>query len=80
MRTSARVDDLRAHGDRRRRGVLGPLIGLARAAIGARDLLSPLTVATTVLRPIVLLGALVAAVVASLEVPVAGLIPVLVLL
>jgi hypothetical protein len=75
-----RMDDLRAGGDQRRRGILGPLIGLARIAIGARDLLSPVTLATTALRPILLVGALVAAMIALIEVPAAAVILVLVLL
>jgi hypothetical protein len=75
----SRVDDLRSHNERRRR-VLGPLITLARVAIGARELLSPLTFATTALRPILLVGALVAAMIALFEVPAAGVILVWVLL
>jgi hypothetical protein len=76
----SRMSDLAARGDQRRGGAFRQLIGLARAAIVARDLVSPLTLVTTVLRPIMLVGALVAAVIALLEIPAAGVILVLVLM
>jgi hypothetical protein len=76
----SRMGQLGAHDSQQQRGILGPLIGLARAAIGARDLVSPLTFATAALRPTILLGALAAAMIALLEVPAAGVILVLVLL
>jgi len=75
----SRVEDIHAHRDRGRQGIFGPLIGLVRAAFGARDLLSPLTLATTALRPMLFVGAVVATLIAVLEIPVAGVILVLVL-
>ena len=68
------VVNLHAQDDRARRGILGPLIGLLRAAFGARDLLSPITLATTALRPMLLVGALIATVIAVLEIPAAAVI------
>ena len=79
VHVGSQMGELRAPRDGRSRGILGPLIALARAAFGARDLLSPLTVATAALRPMLLLGALIAAMIALVEIPAAGVILLLVI-
>jgi hypothetical protein len=52
-------------------GLVGSVVRLARLLVGARDLLSPYAVITAVLRPALLLAAVVAAALAVVEVPIA---------
>ena len=65
------VADLRTHDDARRWGPVRSFVALARIAIGARDIVSPFAIVAAALRPALIVGALVAAVIALVEVPVA---------
>ncbi len=67
----ARIGDVRSTGSDRRAGLVGALVRLARLLFEARDTLSPYAVVSAVLRPALVVGALVAAVVAVVEIPVA---------
>ena len=57
-----------------RRGVIGSVIGLARLVLGSRDLLTPYAVVAAALRPAMLVAAVLAAIVAALEIPVSALV------
>ncbi len=52
-------------------GFVAAIIRLARLALGSREALSPFAAITTVLRPALLLAALLGAVLAAMEIPVA---------
>jgi hypothetical protein len=67
----ARVADVRATATDGRAGLVGAVVRLARVLFEARDALSPYAVISAVLRPALLVGAVVAAVVAVIEIPVA---------
>lgn len=57
-----------------RRGKIRSLIALARTAIREREVLSPFAVVAAALRPATLLAAVVAALVAVLEIPIAAIV------
>jgi hypothetical protein len=68
----AQVADVRASGARREPvGVVGAVFRLGGLLVQARDVLSPYAVVTAVLRPALLLAAIVAAAAAAIEIPIA---------
>ncbi|HET9722521.1 MAG TPA: hypothetical protein VFR44_01620 [Actinomycetota bacterium] len=72
-RQAAELGDLRTPA-RPRRGLIGSVVGLARLVLGSRDLLTPYAVIAAALRPAMLVAAVLAAIVAALEIPVAALV------
>ena len=72
VRTNLR--DLRPPPGARRRGAVRSVFALATTVFAARDVLSPVAIVTAALRPALLLATLAAAVVATLEIPVAAIV------